>query len=96
MSAFLDNWVMDTEEQLPTLFPDTRDMEVANALLTVFKSRRDLQLFKKKDIYIYVREITGCDTPYLTKVVTTLKKSFYEKYKALVREGLLDLEDSDL
>lgn len=96
LSAFLDNWVMDTEEQLPTLFPDTRDMEVANALLTVFKSRRDLQLFKKKDIYIYVREITGCDTPYLTKVVTTLKKSFYEKYKALVREGLLDLEDSDL
>lgn len=90
LASFFDNWIEDMYEQLPELFPKQEDQEIANAVLTVFKLRKDLQLFKKKEIYIYVREITGCDTPYLTKVISVFRENFMEKYKMLQREGLLD------
>lgn len=90
LASFFDNWIEDMYEQLPELFPKQEDQEIANAVLTVFKLRKDLQLFKKKEIYIYVREITGCDTPYLTKVISVFRENFMEKYRTLQREGLLD------
>lgn len=90
LASFFDNWIEDMYEQLPELFPKQEDQEIANAVLTVFKLRKDLQLFKKKEIYIYVREITGCDTPYLTKVISVFRENFMEKYRMLQREGLLD------
>lgn len=95
LASFFDNWIEDMSEQLPVMFPKKEDQNVANAVLTVFRHRQDLQLFKKKEIYIYVREITGCDTPYLTKIIATFRDDFLEKYKKLVKEGLLCVEDSE-
>ena len=82
-------------EQLPEMFPKKEDQEVANAVLTVFRHRQDLQLFKKKEIYIYVREITGCDTPYLTKVISVFRNDFLKKCRKLAKEGLLQFDDSE-
>lgn len=95
LASFFDNWIEDMSEQLPEMFPKKEDQNIANAVLTVFRHRQDLQLFKKKEIYIYVREITGCDTPYLTKIISTFRDDFLEKYKKLVKEGLLRVEDSE-
>ena len=89
LASFFDNWIEDMYDQLPELFPREEDREIANAILTVFKFRKDLQLFKKKEIYIYVREITGCDTPYLTKVISIFRNDFMKKYKTLIKEGLV-------
>lgn len=94
LASFFDNWIEDMYEQLPEMFPKKEDQEVASAVLTVFKSRKDLQLFKKKEIYIYVREITGCDTPYLTKVIAVFRDDFLSKYQKLLKEGLIETEES--
>lgn len=95
LASFFDNWIEDMYEQLDELFPDEGDKAIADAVLTVFKCRQNLQLFQKKEIYIYVREITGCDTPYLTKVVKVLKQDFMEKYQKLLKEGLIRVEESE-
>ena len=95
LATFFDNWIEDMYEQLDEMFPKPEDRAVASALLTVFEKRQDLQLFKKKEIYIYVREITGCDTPYLTKVVNIYKANFLEKYRELLREGFIQTEGTD-
>ena len=95
LATFFDNWIEDMYEQVEEMFPRKEDQQVANALLTVFEKRQDLQLFKKKEIYIYVREITGCDTPYLTKVVNTYRDNFLEKYKKLAAEGYIRVEESE-
>lgn len=93
LASFFDNWIEDMFEQVETMFPRKEDQSVANAILTVFQRRQDLQLFQKKEIYIYVREITGCDTPYLTKIISVYRKDFLEKYQKLMKEGLLRNED---
>lgn len=96
LSAFIDNWITDVYSDLETLFPKEMDRQIADAVLTVFRTRQDLQIFKKKALYVYIREITGCETIYLTKVVAKLKENFYNKYKSFQREGLiLDENDDD-
>lgn len=89
LALVLDEWVEEVYEELDTLFPRESDRQIADAVLIVFKTRTDLDIFKKKALYIYIREMTDCDTPALTKVVNVLKLSWYEKYQKLYDLGLL-------
>jgi hypothetical protein len=78
---------------LDKLFPKESDRKVADAVLTLFTKRYDLDIFKKKALYIYIREMTGTETPYLTKVINVLKEEFYKIYNALDQEGMVDLKN---
>lgn len=89
LSAFVDRWVEDMYTKLEDLFVKDADMQVADAILTIFKTRHDLDIFKKKALYIYIREITDCDTPQLTRVVNILRSDFKDKYQKLYDQGLL-------
>ena len=89
LGLVLDEWVEEVYEDLDTLFDKESDRQIADAVLIVFKTRNDLDIFKKKALYIYIREMTDCDTPALTKVVNILKTSWYNKYQALYDLGLL-------
>lgn len=89
LSLILDEWVNEVYEDLDSTFEKEQDRKIADAILIVFKTRNDLEIFKKKALYIYIREMTDCDTPALTKVVHTLKQSWYNKYQHLYDKGLL-------
>ena len=71
------------------MFLKNEDKRIADAVLTIFKTRNDLDIFKKKALYIYIREMTDCDTPKLTKIVTILKEDFKVKYQKLYDLGYL-------
>jgi len=89
LSTFLDDWVEDMYDKLDDMFNKEGDIKVADAILTIFKTRNDLDLFKKKALYIYIREMTDCETPQLTKVITVLKESFRQRYQLMYDQGLL-------
>ena len=89
LGQFLDRYVLEMYEILEELFPKESERRIADAILTIFKTRQDLDIFKKKALYIYIREITDCDTPSLTRVITKLKLDFQEKYQKLYDEGLI-------
>lgn len=86
----LDNWISDMYERLDDLFEKPSDRKIADAVLVVFKTRNDIEIFKKKALYIYIREMTDCDTPTLTKVVNVLKKEWYAIYQKMYDQGLLN------
>lgn len=94
LSGFIDGWIADVYGKLDEMFPKELDRKVADAVLTVFKTRQDLQVLKKKVLYVYVREITGCETVTLTRVIAKLKENFYEKLKELQEQGLM-FDESD-
>lgn len=77
---FLDIFVEKVDKKLPHIFNKTEDLQVADAVLTLFKKRESLEIFNKKALYIYIREITGCDTPSITKVTKVLKKYYITAY----------------
>ena len=53
------------------------DLKVYQAILILFDSKEDIEIFNKKAIYLYLREITGLNTK---QIVNSLKK-FRKKYE---------------
>lgn len=82
LQQFIGVWVNLTYSELPDIFTKQKDLEIADAILTLFKKCNDIEIFKKKALYIYIREMTDCETPHLTKVLNVLKASFYDLYES--------------
>lgn len=93
LKQFVDKWVELVYTRLEELFPREGEKEVADAILTIFKTRYDIDIFKKKALYIYVREMTDCETPTLTRVISILKVEFYELYYTYYDQGRLVLKE---
>lgn len=91
LKDFLDIWVEKTYTELDNIFTRKEEKKIADAILTIFKTRYDLDIFKKKALYIYVREMTDCETPHLTKVISTLKTNFYKMYQSYLEEDRLQV-----
>lgn len=89
LSQFFDEYIGEMYDRLHDLFNKERDIEIADALLTIFEKRNDLEIFKKKAVYLYVKEITDCKTVHLTKVVKVLKSEFYKKLREKQKLGLI-------
>tara|TARA_Y100001972_G_scaffold117401_1_gene156365 strand:+ start:989 stop:1693 length:705 start_codon:yes stop_codon:yes gene_type:complete len=89
LSTFLDMYVEQAYLELNDNFPKDSERKIADAILTIFKTRQDLDIFKKKALYIYIREMTDCETPHLTKVVNKLKEHFYVLYDKYNEVGLI-------
>ncbi len=86
---FLDMYIDHMDKILLTSFKKSEEIMVADAILTVFRRREHLEIFNKKAIYIYIREITGMETTTITKVVKTMKKIFNDCYSQYLETGYI-------
>ena len=93
LSQFLDMWIERTYDKLDLLFNKESEKQIADAVLTIFKTRYDLDIFKKKALYIYIREMTDCETPHLTRVISVLKDDFYEIYYRYHEKGRIVIKE---
>lgn len=91
LKTVLDIWVEKVYRDLEDMFVKEEERKVADGILTLFKSRYDLDIFKKKALYIYVREIVDCKTPTITKVISILKKDFYKLYNIYLEQGRVSI-----
>ena len=64
------------------------DERVYKAIIVLFESKDDIEIFNKKAIYLYLREITGLNTK---QVVNSLNK-----FRAMYREFKQDWENGDI
>lgn len=86
---FLDLYVKYMDSILLTTFKKPDELLVADAVLTVFRKRDMLEIFNKKAIYIYIREMTGLETPIITKVVKTMKNIYFKCYSEYLETGYI-------
>lgn len=91
LRQLLDIWVEKVYDNLNIMFLKEEERQVADGVLTLFKTRYDLDIFKKKALYIYIREIVDCKTPTITKVLGILKKDFYITYQKYLEQGMLEV-----
>ena len=77
---FIDYLTDYIDKHMFTMFKKDKDRRVCDAINVLFKRRENLEIFNKKALYIYIREITDVDTPVITKVTKKLKKSYKELY----------------
>ena len=77
---FLDMYVKHVDHNLSRYFKKPDEAKVADAVLTIFRNREHLEIFNKKAIYIYIRELTKLETPIITKVVKKMRDIFNSSY----------------
>jgi len=87
LKDFIDYFTEYVDKHIFTLFKKDKDRRVADAVNILFKRRENLEIFNKKALYIYIREITNVDTPVITKVTKVLKKKYHELYAEYDRTG---------
>jgi hypothetical protein len=82
-NTFIDQYIRYVDKYLYQLFPKTQDSKTADAIMELFRKRETLEIFNKKALYIYIREITDTTTPHITKVtkkLDTLRSRLYNEY----------------
>ena len=53
------------------------DLKVFKAIKILFESKDDIEIFNKKAIYLYLREITGLNTKQIVNSLKKFKKKYY-------------------
>ena len=84
---FIDYLTEYIDNHMFTMFKKEHDRKVCDAINVLFKRRENLEIFNKKALYIYIREMTGVETPVITKVTKVLKKLYKKLYIEYTETG---------
>jgi hypothetical protein len=76
-------------------FTKKRDIQIADAVLELFRRAEYIESFNKKSLYLLVREMTGYKTHYITKVVSKMKETQMKLYYEFLDEGDITQESKD-
>jgi hypothetical protein len=87
LSNFIDEYVVYCTSNIYTLFPKEADAQIADAILELFRKRESIDIFNKKALYIYIREIIDAKTPKITKIANKLYDIFKEYYYFYLENG---------
>ena len=87
LSDFIDKWVALVDQELYSRFTNEKDRAIADSVLEIFKTRKGLDSFHKKTLYVLIRERTGYKTQNITKVVNILKEDFYKAYSNFLNQS---------
>ena len=88
---FMDLYIQYVDKHLVTLFPKKQDIKTADAIMELFRKRESIEIFNKKALYIYIREITDASTPQITKVTKKLKTVYIKLYNEYYKHGCIKI-----
>ena len=91
LKDFIDYFTAYIDKYMFTMFKKKKDQKVCDAINILFKRRENLEIFNKKALYIYIREMTGVDTPVITKVTKHLKKVYKKLYSEFNDNGYVKI-----
>ena len=87
LSQFIDLYTEYCTQNIFELFPKEYDAQIADAILELFRKRENLDVFNKKALYIYIREIIDVKTPKITKIANQLYDIFKKNYIFYLEHG---------
>ncbi len=85
ISEFVDYW----DANLEYCYDKRVDRSIAAAVVELFRRRETLEIFNKKALYIYIREMTDASTQQITRVVKSLKEKYRRMYEDYDRLGFI-------
>ncbi len=69
IKLMVDYW----DKNVSKFFTKDRDLKIANAVIEIFRNADRIDVFNKKALYLYIREIADCQTQHITKVINKLQ-----------------------
>jgi hypothetical protein len=85
--SYMKQFTKYVDKNLFSLFPKANDARIADAILELFRKSENLDIFNKKALYIYVKEMTEASTPQITKIIKRLKIIYVKKYNQYYEHG---------
>jgi hypothetical protein len=89
--SFMDQYIKYIDTHIYRLFPKKQDAQTADAIVELFRKRETLEIFNKKALYIYIREITDVSTPQITKIIKKLKTIYVQLYNEYYQHGYIKI-----
>lgn len=74
----LEMFIKHVDDNLLDMFSREDELKVADAVLEIFKKRENIDIFNKRAVFIYVREMTDAESNTITKVIKRLKTIYKE------------------
>jgi DNA-directed RNA polymerase specialized sigma subunit len=92
LSLFIDLYVEYCTANIYNLFPKEMDAKIADAILELFRKRENLDVFNKKALYIYIREMIDVKTPKITKIADRLYDTYKKGYIFYLENGYIKFQ----
>lgn len=83
------------DKNLTKIFTKKRDIQIADAVLELFRRSQYIENFNKKHLYLLIREMTDCKTHYITKVVNEMKKYQNRLLNEYLENGFFEEQNND-
>ena len=83
------------DKYLNYIFTKKRDIQIADAILELMRRSNYIENFKKKHLYLLIREMAGCKTHYITKVVNIMKEYHTEMFNQYLETGNITLKPDE-
>lgn len=91
LMEFVQLYVEYIDKNIDRMFPKEIDKITANAIMELFRQCEYLNIFNKKALYIYIREMTDVETPQITKIIKKLKEKYIEQFNIYYERGHINL-----
>jgi Rps23 Pro-64 3,4-dihydroxylase Tpa1-like proline 4-hydroxylase len=89
LSFFIDVFTQYYTDNIYNFHPIKDDAKIADAVLELFRKRENIDIFHKKALYIYIREMVDAKTPKITQVVNKIYECFKPEYQFYIDNGYI-------
>ena len=89
LEDFMERFVLYWDDNLETTFTKKNDRVLAAAITELFRKREKIELFNKKALYIYIREMSNANTQQITKMVKIMKDKYKSMYTDYLEHGFI-------
>ena len=93
MREFMNLMIRFWENNVKKIFTKQRDLDIANAVIELFRQTQNISMFNKKALYLYIREISSCKTQQITKVINRMKQYQTNISKSYLNHGVVNTEN---
>ena len=75
------------EKNIDKIFTKQRDLNIANAVVELFRNSDRIDAYNKKALYLYIREMAMCKTQQITKVINRMKQYHDNIQHSYIEDG---------
>lgn len=83
------------DRHLTEVFTKKRDIQIADAILELFRRSEYVENYNKKHLYLLIREMANCKTHYITKVVKTMRSHQQKMLDEFLENGTVTSTEQD-
>jgi hypothetical protein len=92
ISDFIKLIIQFWEKNVDKIFVKQRDLNIANAVVELFRKSDRIDAYNKKALYLYIREMAMCKTQQITKVINKMKQYHDNIQKSYMEDGDVNMD----